>query len=429
MSFTLDVLLKQLTPILHFQHDQQSATLRATEVKPKLDKFLIRNLDLSQTMQKGWLIGNGDQKALDYKIRFINGNYVRDAELPTKTKIDREGKIKYITDPEMYPQVLANMGGKDSEKELKKFRLYETVTVQIFTFHEDLLQKIQDEIPLFFATHNFGNRQTKGFGSFYIDKKDPLYTPASKLLNAKYESLIYWEFEKDIHFDYIFSDIDILYRLLKSGFNFPDHAMREIAGGRRVPDFNAPKQAFSTYQPSFLKNYFIRKYKIGNEKRAIKESLFRSNIRIKPDKTLVGGNQYIRAILGTAEFFEYRDKDRKGVVTIKSDTVERFQSAVTFKIFDNCVFLLPGDWTTIQGKMFIFESEGTKTDPLPVPTVSFNLSTFLAEFATWYNDMKDDEVERLGDVISDSKRRTPDLIKKYLHCLEKVNLKTLSNSL
>ena len=38
---TLKVTLKQHTPLIHFQHDQYGATLRASEVKPKLDRFII----------------------------------------------------------------------------------------------------------------------------------------------------------------------------------------------------------------------------------------------------------------------------------------------------------------------------------------------------------------------------------------------------
>ena len=39
--YKLRFILKQHTPLIHFQHDQDGATLRATEVKPKLDRFLI----------------------------------------------------------------------------------------------------------------------------------------------------------------------------------------------------------------------------------------------------------------------------------------------------------------------------------------------------------------------------------------------------
>ena len=41
---TLTVTLKQHTPLIHFQHDQYGATLRVSEVKPKLDKFIIKKV-------------------------------------------------------------------------------------------------------------------------------------------------------------------------------------------------------------------------------------------------------------------------------------------------------------------------------------------------------------------------------------------------
>ena len=41
---TLTVKLKQHTPLIHFQHSQQGATLRASEVKPKLDRFILAKL-------------------------------------------------------------------------------------------------------------------------------------------------------------------------------------------------------------------------------------------------------------------------------------------------------------------------------------------------------------------------------------------------
>ncbi len=40
-SWKYEVKLRQLTPLIHFQAEQPQATLRATEVKPKLDRFLL----------------------------------------------------------------------------------------------------------------------------------------------------------------------------------------------------------------------------------------------------------------------------------------------------------------------------------------------------------------------------------------------------
>ena len=99
--------------MIHFQHDQEGATLRASEVKPKLDKYILTKLgdenydlisddefeevatsfesspqnkdkilfdDLSQKSQafevgkyvakkKGWLSGKGEHNALNYKMK------------------------------------------------------------------------------------------------------------------------------------------------------------------------------------------------------------------------------------------------------------------------------------------------------------------------------------------------------------------------
>ena len=38
--YKLEFTLKQHTPLIHFQHDQDGAILRATELKPTLNKFI-----------------------------------------------------------------------------------------------------------------------------------------------------------------------------------------------------------------------------------------------------------------------------------------------------------------------------------------------------------------------------------------------------
>ena len=71
LSFTL----KQHTPIIHFQHEQEGATLRATEVKPKLDRFIIDKLKQDgKEVPKEWLVGKGDHPALNYKMKIQEKN-------------------------------------------------------------------------------------------------------------------------------------------------------------------------------------------------------------------------------------------------------------------------------------------------------------------------------------------------------------------
>ena len=40
----LDFTLEQIVSMIHFQGDEEGATIRATELKPKLDRFLYRKL-------------------------------------------------------------------------------------------------------------------------------------------------------------------------------------------------------------------------------------------------------------------------------------------------------------------------------------------------------------------------------------------------
>ena len=61
--------LEQQTPIIHFQHDQKGATLRATEVKPKLDRFILSKMGKKEAEAGGWFIK--DTKSLNYKLRFF----------------------------------------------------------------------------------------------------------------------------------------------------------------------------------------------------------------------------------------------------------------------------------------------------------------------------------------------------------------------
>src|SRR6185503_1492446 len=62
--------LKQHTPIIHFQHDQDGATLRATEVKPKLDRFIIEKNGVINGAREGYSDWFASDKhgAIDYKL-------------------------------------------------------------------------------------------------------------------------------------------------------------------------------------------------------------------------------------------------------------------------------------------------------------------------------------------------------------------------
>ena len=81
--YTLKFTLKQHTPLIHFQHDQAGATLRASEVKPKLDRFIIDAYGLAvngkpKEEYKKYFIGEGkNNMVLDYQMRIESENIFR----------------------------------------------------------------------------------------------------------------------------------------------------------------------------------------------------------------------------------------------------------------------------------------------------------------------------------------------------------------
>ena len=70
----LEFKLEQQTPLLHFQHTQQGATLRATEVKPRFDRWLVQNVWDNQFHScKTFLVGYDPKKPDDLERKFKEG--------------------------------------------------------------------------------------------------------------------------------------------------------------------------------------------------------------------------------------------------------------------------------------------------------------------------------------------------------------------
>ena len=80
----LKVQLEAQSPIIHFQHDQAGATLRASEVKPKLDRFLLNKMEqetgkrvtvLKEDSGYAVMFTDKEHNALNYRMNFeVPGN-------------------------------------------------------------------------------------------------------------------------------------------------------------------------------------------------------------------------------------------------------------------------------------------------------------------------------------------------------------------
>lgn len=154
------IYLKQHTPILHFQGDyaMQGATLRATELKPKLDRFISANYPVSQE----WRIGKTN--ALNYKLR-VSGGFGKTATCSTLPMYFAEPKKRPTDTDYSKKPILANI--KSEEIGQEKVLRYSS-RLEFFCLNKDLANLLKNlDYTAFFLSTNFGTRQSKGYGSFF----------------------------------------------------------------------------------------------------------------------------------------------------------------------------------------------------------------------------------------------------------------------
>lgn len=169
------VKLGQDTPMWHFQGAFDDCCLRATEVKPKLDRFLLAKLDkgelsvndralTSSEVSPAWWI-NKDKTALNYKMRIsAESRRIIDSQV---SDVDRNGNPRFKN---LYPVYFARVG-EDESKDTELVKM-EGIRVELMVSNDDLAKCIKNNIAAFFASHSFGARQDKGFGCFRVIK-DP----------------------------------------------------------------------------------------------------------------------------------------------------------------------------------------------------------------------------------------------------------------
>ena len=246
----IEIYLKQHTPIIHFQHNQDGATLRASEVKPKLDRFLLMKLGDGNYAQgieiarnRGWLIGKGEHPALDYKMRIrlnidMENFHIFEMNVPERRRnrntnqdtIRTRYSKRYgrnIPSLTSYPLFFGNMDiDYDSDNaELKRLAFAYYLKLEL-TFPDKIGNTslcaffTKEFICEFFLKTNFGSRQSKGFGSFYIDEDDTdWYVEPSTMYSFNIDAA---GDHLDDEFKNLFNSIDLFYKTLRGGVNLKD---------------------------------------------------------------------------------------------------------------------------------------------------------------------------------------------------------------
>lgn len=491
--------LKQITPMIHFQHDESGATLRSTEVKPKLDKFLwyciqeknylddIKELvdaleeeyKANDNSKQRTLLQQGkkdlpeslkdaqesEKVAFRYRLRIKASGTVDKKSTTIKAEKDtidglggrdQNGNVKRVRPVipinSMYFGNMVNSKGMKREqkkilveKNFKESLLYDgTINCVVTADSFELLALIKTILPAFFLLHNFGTRQTKGFGGFEFDGK---YN--TLLLITKYGKYDFLCIERNSALNFSSAEVKMdiakwIYALMKGGINFN-----------------------GIYEKGFAPIYFLKQH-IGNEKAFMKRGILRiSATRQEGNENKIvptphSGKlkcKYVRALLGTTESYAFKKQEYsqfmpEETVSVWSSknqlggAVERYASPILIKITNDYLYFIPtDDGEAIMGKKFYFSKNGVdsaaENDPnfphLLVPDVSalsslngkVFIEDFLKKFHEHFNEVKKKNIynganhnaEKNGKNTKQSKKKSrndsfSDVCKSQMHYVE-----------
>lgn len=380
------------SPMIHFQAGEYGATLRGSEVKPKLDRYLIRRMLKSETgsddpenfqqLKKSHpnFFIDAAHDALDYKISFVE----RDSN---RAKSNGEHL-------DQYSLYCWNMGLPDDKK---KVGLWTNPECTIICFNEELRKAIAENIEKFFLVTNFGTMQDKGFGSFipesfgfnadktlddtemssiaralneetgrsecYVAKFDGVSTSSEKS-NSKGKN------KGTLYAVKMTEEIKYFYSIMKSGYNYKG------------------------YSRTYLYQYMHKYFNMNNEKAWMKQKRIMHPVCKKENKEKWDRQdkdaKYIRAFFGVGEGTG-PIINKKPEVSINGGDRERVQSIMFFKIIRNCVFITCYDIPDeMYGAKFSFSGNG-KSMPIYTPTKEemgkFNIDEFLASYVNYFNEL------------------------------------------
>lgn len=335
--------LVQHTPLIHFQHSEPHACLRATEVKPKLDRFLIEQLEKDDRFGDGrwkkWFVGDGSQQSFDYMMRITpNSEQVERTQSIERAIARAEHRPPNASFHEIHKNYFGNMASgnniQDTIRETFKESLFykDGLTLTIRCFIPELLTLIDEHIRGFFMMHNFGTRQRKGFGSFTVDIRTEPNAPKGFDLVGKYcPNAYYCKLNDNVSADALLDAVWVISAFLRSGFN----------------------RGEGNYVRGFVFRYFQRgKNPLANDKAFVKQKVLRNvyNEATRGEHLHPYGNnvryRYVRGLLGTNENSRFCRAPNAhtpvyDIYTHSAEGVERFPSPLLFKPIGKFVFILP----------------------------------------------------------------------------------------
>ncbi|MCD7768508.1 MAG: hypothetical protein LUH36_00085, partial [Oscillospiraceae bacterium] len=270
-----------------------------------------------------------------------------------------------------FPMYFGNMGeGKDKNGVFSRdgLRLKITCMVSDQAAREALLDFIEENLELFFLTHNFGTRQTKGYGGF-IGHSDKSTDDYLEMLCQLYPRFIYFRYQKQLD-KRLAEDVDLVCMAMKT--------RRNETVRRNIED-------------NYVKGFLMTYGEGGNDKAMMKGEfcvgLSRGGGR--PGSLGPGPYYFKRGLLGLTDNYLFRQlngEKRNATISVshRKGQIVRFPSPILVKVIPGAVCFLPEDVEPMLDEEFVFRYRGQRK-VISTPK-HFDTTQFLVDFAAWYKE-------------------------------------------
>ncbi len=368
------------TPLIHFQWRMKNAALRASEVKPKLDRFIIKSFEESGNAVPADWYNMEKETSLDYKMQ------IKRTDL--KEWIDIS-KIKN------------NLASKSDEE--GKRTIFFDCRLDIVCLKPALAEYIDKIIKSFFILHVFGARQSKGFGGFLV--KGTTKQEVRAEIARTYGTFLCAKVDKKETTLQKLNHMYVLYRVMKNGIN------------RTTYD---EKRGEYLFPERYIKGYAVREFlpeDTGSDKAFMKTKIISGELSHGPKEEHPEYEKFtfIRALLGLADNYTFRKQSGETAkvrfysfdkATGESREIEKFRSPVSIRLYGHRIYIFIEDtYKQMLGQNFAFLDDETairykhckdkeekrkilEACPQLSTPESFNPKEFLCGFAAYFEKNK-----------------------------------------
>lgn len=318
--------VRQHTPMIHFQADQEGAFLRVSELKPAFDRFLWEKIfknDFENNYTK--LVGyvcredksdnkhelqnqfNEDFRALDYSVEIDIPN--------TESWSVKDGN-------DSFPCFFGDMGDNFDPLKLRLIFSKQDFEIKVTCFNPELLDILIKNFASFLCAKNFGVRQSKGFGSFTVIEDGEIILDYIKNSTGWYSYKLKNVRQED--FKGLFNTIQIFWKCLRGGITIWDgKKSHKIASALSLYIKDNRENNNLLMEQSVLKK--------------IVDSTVDNTFNLEKLKVDINKTRIYRDVLGFASETTWLSQDRSLKKTISE--IDRMKSPIQFKpiCFENSI--------------------------------------------------------------------------------------------